>query len=373
MVAKNPFLCEKDHDIQFVVRNEGAYRGLSSLFPAASLSQIINIASICEKRKLYSSPYVYKVGYRGQQRLRSEVTQATKTLSKELGDSITYQTYQNYLNLACDFRIMRRLPGAYSLHSYGLPLVAVAKWKEWAFSSCLSENLSLVCYFIDRLLFEDGDYIVAVMELINDGVSGKASSILGCNMHDAVFSRLQERAKALEFDHSVRNFLLKKIDEYNKIKKISDRSFRRTELEYTVRRGWLQELGIVSNAFGGEIKFTERGKRLFEKLRKQRLDNSFFTDRIFSILSEVYDMRKLDLPSLISILEDSYKKLTNGHRTILETLVLVNAVLFSTVPFFVGERSVILSYLKRASLESRTRLVLQSGYRTKDYYVKLKF
>jgi len=371
MVVRNPFLCEKDHDIQFITRNEGAYRGLGSLFPAASLAQIAGIAIVCKEKRLYSSRYVYRDEYKDRRRLRSEVTQATKTLNQELGSHITHSTYQNYLNLECDLRIMRQMTGEYILHSYGIPLVATARLKNWTFSSEISKDTSLICYFIDRLLFEDGDYMKAILKLVNEGTSGKTSRQLGIEMHDMVFEQLKDRLNSQRLPYTIRNFIGKKIDEYEKTRRKSDRSLRRTELEYTVRRDWLRELQLLEMS-NEEVSFTEQGNKLFKNVVHQRMDNSFFTDKLFSVLAQVYGMRNVVSSRLTKILENAYKELTNGRSNIVETLVLVNTALFSQIPFFIGERAQVLDHLKKELSHSRTALILQSGYRTKDYYVKLK-
>ncbi len=367
MVVKNPFLSEKDTDKKFIARNENAYRGLSSLFPAANLRTLTQLTELCNKKQLPTRQRIYKTEESRRTKSFRPVTHAAIVLRKELGDNLTYKTYQNYLDLACDLRLIKRMPNEFILHSYGKPLVILSLIKNWSNQEMVND-LSWKCYFIDRLLFEDGDYVRVVLDLIHEGTSGHTSRELGVIMHEKVFLRLKEKLREKTLPYTIRNFAERKIAQYEQEKRKSKRSLRRTELEYTVRRDWLVELGLVEMN-KEEFSLTENGNYLYNLIKHEEFDTAFFTSKLFNILSEVYKFRKKSV-NVISLLEKMYDKITGRKNIIVETLVLINTAILASIPYYIGERDDILRKLKDAYQQGDTRLVLQSGYRTKDYYVK---
>jgi len=387
MVVKNPFLCERDSEIQFLVRNAGAYRGLSYLFPAASLENITKIAKIGSTTRLLL----------GQYRIKSEnkketggilVTQATKVLYREFDEKFTYKTCQNYLNLLTDFRILIKMANEYVIHPYSKPLVFLLGDKIKPEISPIFSSIAWRCYFIDRLLFEDGDYFRAILKLYSseyreedEEVENAKSREYGVILHKLVFQVLKDRLKRDKFSYNIKRSVEKKIKEFDDfrdvLQKIRERKaekelksfLRRTELEYTVRRDWLRELGLIESKNGEEL-LTITGQKLFDEIRDRPLNQNFFNEHIFHILSNVYEMKDRTSIDKIPILEETFDKFTVGRLNILETLVLINTVILSAMPNFIGDRQSILEELKDACQKSLTKLVVENGYRTQDYYIK---
>jgi hypothetical protein len=389
MVAKNPFLFERDHEARFLARNEGAYRGLANLFPAASLEKLTRFAHINSQKRLTMGRHVVQVQKTGRRAMRVFVSQAAKTLAEEVpGAAKSYAGYQRYLDLSCDMRLQHAMVGEYTLHSYGIPLSLLYGLRGWA-TKPLKDDIAWRAYFLDRLLFEDGDYIKGVLELASEGLDGKTSNRLGADMHEAVFSRLRSRQKDPRFPYVVRNLIKTKIEEYERPQSNDrrrrstskhtnhhpnedqepDEVGRRTELEFTVRRDWLVELGVMEPE-GDKYRLTGAGRRLAQALRTSELTPEFFTNGIFGVIKDALDLgekSRIPIPSL-----EKWFSLSSGGKQIVETLVMTNSAIFGELPTYVGERDDVLSQLLESVASGQTNLVVQSGYRTKDYYVKLR-
>jgi hypothetical protein len=50
--------------------------------------------------------------------------------------------------------------------------------------------------------------------------------------------------------------------------------------------------------------------------------------------------------------------------------VLINTIIFSEIPKFIGERNILLAELLDLAKSSNINLVVENGYRTRSYYVK---
>ena len=380
MVVKSPFLSEKDHETRFLVRNEGAYRGLGSLFPAASLLTLTRLAEINSRRRLMLARRVAQVTKKGNRVVRTFVTQATAVLKEELGPDTSHGTYQRYLDLSSDMRIQRAMATEYYVHSYGTPLTLLHRWRNWS-ELDPRQDIAWRVYFTDRLLFEDGDYIRAVLKMATNGFGASTSKELGETMHELVFRELEERMRRVPMPYATRNYIIEKTREYerarNKVKmlrengkeKEADLALRRTELEFTVRRDWMTELGFLGGPNGSFVP-TDEGRRLAECVERERLDVDFFTKRIFTAMADVFGLAIDPNRELLGIIEKAYNDLTRPGSGIAETMGVLNSALLDALPIMVAERDSALQKLVAAIEVSSTSLVLMSGYRTRDYFLK---
>ena len=148
---------------------------------------------------------------------------------------------------------------------------------------------------------------------------------------------------------------------------------RRTELEYTVRRDWLRELELIELHDGGSC-LTPAGQKLKECVDgRPNMKIDFFTGEIGQLLAGlVDDAHYKTATEAINVLEDLFLKLSRRPLRILQTLILVNTAIFSSVPTFYGERQAILEALRGAIQRGETRLTLQSAQRVRYYYVKAR-
>jgi len=371
----SPFLSEKDYEIKFLARNEGAYRGLSSLFPGITLKTLFITTKIANEKKFFLGGIrvaTNKRRYYGG----TTITHAAKTLHEELkkmGYSTTHKTCQNILNLCTDFRLLFKLSKEYKIHSYSYPML-------W-FSD--KDHLKFKCYFIDKLLFEDGDYFYAILKMhsekgiekLDDEYTGR-SNYYGKVLHEIVLDLLEKKINS-HFSHEVKFFLKTKIRDIKKqLDKIERNCInnkravpRRMELEYTVRRDWLYELGLLSN-IKGEIKLSTEGEKLFKNIENEVFDTNFFTKKSLSVLNKVYNFTDRRSADKTKLFEMYYDRLTKMKGNILETLVLINSIIFLELPNFYGDRDSLLSQLLELSKSAKISLVVENGYRTRDYYVK---
>lgn len=365
MVVKNPFLSEKDLDIHFQVRDASIYRGIQNLFPNASLKTITKIAKICNEKNLLLGSTRLMPNQMKQNKIErgKVVTKATYTLQNELDSTITLSSYQNFLNISCELRILKKMVNKYGIHPYGYPLLLFDKQSD---DINFDNNISWKCYFIDKLLFEDGDYFRTVLSMHEDGIDGESSKNLGIKMHDSVIDELKKRIKNQRISHVMSEYLREKIKKYEK-QKTKKEAWRRAELDYTVRREWIHELGLLND--NNKVNLSESGKKLIEKIRDVDLTLDFFTGKIFSILSNVFDLDRIQV-SLIEQLENTYPMVTKSNVRIIDTLILINSTILLNLPRFSGERIDYLQELKNKHLTGETHLVVESGYRTPDYYVK---
>ena len=75
----------------------------------------------------------------------------------------------------------------------------------------------------------------------------------------------------------------------------------------------------------------------------------------------------------LHILETTFNRLkSEANLKIIETLVLIDTAILLSMPRFIGDRNTLLKELQKSIIDSSTKLILQSGYRTKNYYVKAR-
>lgn len=370
MVVRSPFLSEKDIEKTYLMRNERIYNVLASLFPNATLEKITEVANVLNSKCLFTGPFTFteKVIKDKQKFIKSKVVTHAARILKENLIHDKFNTCQNYLNLAIDMRILRKMPTEYVFHSYGFPLSFLLKKIKKPYSKYISWK----CYFIDRLLFEDGDFIVKILELLNnkrEEINSLSPFEISKLIHDEIFQKLEKEKIKLPFHY--RKEIERKIDDYKRSHKDPKKTIRRTELDFTVRREWLKELGIIEVKKNG-LELSSIGEKLYKKISELPLNLDFFTEHIFSILAEVFELKEKKNTSIISILEKTFKTILSRNFSIVETLVLIDTAIYLNIPNFIGDRQSIFECLQEGVDKSLTKLVLQNGYMTKNYYVKLR-
>lgn len=367
MVVRNPFLSEKDSEKNFLIRNERVYNVLTGLFPAASLQIISDISKICKSKHLLVGPF--RVDRGDTKRAKTKIVdQAARILKENLEYELSYRACQRYLELMTSFRILRKMPTKYVFHSYGLPLSFLIS----AIKKPYPQHVAWKCYFIDRLLFEDGDFTVNMLRVYYESPSEikKLTTFeISKMVHDLIFERLRKRKR--EIPIMFREEIERKIRDYEKTHK-NKKKVRRTEVDYSVRRDWLKELGLIEMK-DKEVALTSDGSVLYEKIADMSLDSEFFNSKIFSILKEVFQMEDHSKEEKMTTLETTFNKIKSEAKLkIVETLALINTAILLNIPRFIGDREMLLKELQKAILNSSTKLILQSGYRTKNYYVKAR-
>lgn len=392
MVEGNLFLSDRDLTGQSSgyrsLRDIGEFRGLSSLFPSASLTLLTRITAFASTKRLPAGSYLLPQSYEPGRRAKGKgggttVTIAARVLSENFTEEgKTIKTWQRHLDLACDMRLLKPMPQQYVVHSYGRPLAFLAR--ESPEDVVRSDNWR--AYFIDRLLYEDADWLQAALSLLSEVKEPIGSRELGQRMHEQVMDRI--RQKTLPGGTTPRwakrrlEDILRKMDEHHSPRHTVPRRAgtrrddaddipRRTELEFTVRRDWLVELGLVEME-DGMFRLTHTGQELKHNIGDRadlRLD--FFTTQMAQLLASLVPDAQWKQPSeAIPILERLFVELTREPIRIIETLVLMNTAFFVNIPVFYGERQDILDALRQATKAGQTPLVLQSGQRTRDFYVK---
>ena len=367
MVVRNLFLSEKDSEKNFLMRNERVYNVLTGLFPAVSLQIITDISEICKSKHLLVGPFRVVRGETKRAKPKI-VDQAARILKENMEYELSYRAYQRYLELMTSFRILRKMPTEYVFHSYGLPLSFLIS----AIKRPYPQHVSWRCYFIDRLLFEDADFIVNMLKVYYESPSEiKKLTIFGISkmIHDMIFEQLGKRKR--EIPIMFREEIERKMRDHEKTHKNKEK-VRRTEVDYSVRRDWLKELGLIEMK-DKEVALTPTGSVLYEKIADMSLNLDFFDSKIFSVLKEVFQMEDLSKEEKIPILETTFNKIKSEAKLkIVETLVLINTAILLNIPRFIGDREMLLKELQKSVMNSSTKLILQSGYRTKNYYVKAR-
>ena len=87
-------------------------------------------------------------------------------------------------------------------------------------------------------------------------------------------------------------------------------------------------------------------------------------------MNKVYNFTDRRSADKTKLFEMYYDRLTKMKGNILETLVLINSIIFLELPNFYGDRDSLLSQLLELSKSAKISLVVENGYRTRDYYVK---
>lgn len=400
MVEKNPFLVEipiGSTSRYLQLRDNGYFRGLFYLFPGASLRLLTKVVWIAATTRLpvgkYRIPQLKPRGTPGENTL---VSRAVLVLSEKLSEEKkSLRTWQNYLNLACDLRLLIRMPQYYRIHPYGQPLAHITK--NMLDQIVGSENWQL--YFLDRLLYEDASWILAILSILSINKDTNSSKTNGLLIHERIIDQIQKTLTGTQVSRWAINQLneIQKliIDNHLKIQssKSRRRSYhsrrytaietpfkfnleeenipRRTELEFTVRRDWLIELGLAQ--MDAEVVcLTPKGERLKQYFHDEpNLSIEFFTKQmsiVFKMLNQDIYIKKP--AESITVLEDLFNELNPGPLRIIQTLILINTAIFSNWPTYYGERNDILEALIEASKTGQTNLTLQSAQRVRYYYVK---
>ena len=404
MEEKNPFLVEPPvggTSKYMLLRDTGAFRGLVSLFPAANLHLLTKIVSMAATSRLPTGVYRIppsKESYRRDQRRESITSRAVLALSRSYPEEEKpLRTWQNHLDLACDMRILMRTPQQYVVHPYGQPLAFLARGAP----ECIAGNQNWQAFFIDRLLYEDGSWIQAVLSVIATNYGLRSSKIVGLRMHEKNIDKIQEilesasvtRWAAMQLREIQRDIIRAhsstewssphKASRHSKLPMQIKTPFefdieekqipRRTELEYTVRRDWLIELGLIQMQ-GDVFRLTPAGEKLKEYIDSvSNMKIDFFTRQIGHVLAALIQCAQFKKPAeAISVLEDLFVRLTQSPLRITQTLILINTAIFSSLPIFYGERQDILEALCDAIKNNKTKLTLQSAQRVRYYYVKAR-
>lgn len=366
LLPVDTFISEKDSGDNFLARTVGLLRSLGHLFPKASLSTLSLIA--CTISEIRPPTGRYRVRKSSTKKIRGGTPMdiATRLIIKRI-PGISNSTCQNHIDLLCDMRIVSKGVGEYGLHSYGKPLVLALSEKTG--STTYTGSLAWRCYFLDRLLYEDGDSLIAVLSMHDKGIGDLKSIDLGLGMRRFVLERVKRRLSQKNIPESLRHYLATKLVRYDKAK-TKLHTFRRTELEYTVRREWLVEMGLLHNKESDYVPTTE-GRVLLRRIKNVELDQQFFNNSIFSMFSDVFDLKVLPSLDIEDLLEDVFTFISRKMKTdILETMVLINTAILRQIPRFVGDRARILDELRESDVRGSTALTLESGYRTPCYFVK---
>lgn len=384
MVEKSPFLFDVQRDLtespkDFSLRDASELRGLAPLFPNASLKWLSRLVAFAATNKLPAGQYRFPVS-KGMKGGGKSVSIATRILSEAFPNADKkIDTWQLFLNLACDMRLLRRMPQQYVVHSYGRPLAYIFDaWGDGAI-----ESVNWRAFFLDRLLYEDGVWFKTVLSLLLETENlGKSAYSLGKDMRIQVFDRIGEKLRSGKTPRWAVSLLQDRIGKIpvrpaarrlteQRRKKTDDVAKRRTELEFVARRDWLIELGLAQ-VDDGMVRLTTSGQQLADYIGNSfdlRLD--FFTGQITRVLASIIpNVQRKQPVDVLETLESTFMKLTKEPMRIIETAVLINTVIFASLPVVYGERQDILNALHQASKAGYTTLVLQSGQRIKDFYVK---
>lgn len=399
MVEKNPFLSDNYQDSTrsskyWMLRDAGHFRGLSNLFPAANLGLITKIAVLASKRRLPAGSYriPQEKGSKGGSKIASI---AVRVLSEDFPEEDkSLKTWQNYLDLATDMRILKQMPQQYVVHSYGQPLVHMAGTSP----DGLIGTDNWRAYFIDRLLYEDGIWLQAILSILLQREKVENSKRLGLRMHEMIIDNIQQmimdkttpRRIRVELEKIRNDIIIAHLKAQlskqaaSRIRCIpgfietpfhfdinNDHIPRRTELEFVVRRDWLQELGLIKKD-NNEFSLMKAGEQLSKAISNNiQLNMDFFTTGMARILALLISNSHWKQPDdVINILEKLFLQLTREPLRIIETFVLINTAFFTNIPTFYGERQDILNALRKAVKNKQTSLVIQSAQRSRDFYVK---
>lgn len=389
MVEKSPFLVDAQQSLigspnNFSLRDAGEFRGLAPLFPKASLKLLSKLVAFVTSNKLpagqYRLPASKRTRSKGTRGGGKVVSLATRILSEMFPDEKKeINTWQLFLDLACDMRLLRRMPQQYVVHSYGRPLAFL--FGEWGDGAIESSNWR--AFFIDRLLYEDGVWVNVVLSLLaKTNSSDRSAYSLGKDMRNQVFDRIGERLSSEGTPRWAANLLQDKIGKTpvrpaarrlieQRRKKVDDVAKRRIELEFVARRDWLIELGLA-RVDDGVVCLTTSGQQLADHIGDPfDLGIGYFTDNIVRVLTLIVpDVQRKQPVDVLETLESTFMRLTKEPVRIVETAVLINTVIFASLPVVYGERQDILDALQQASRAGQTALVLQSGQRINNFYVK---
>ncbi len=365
MVVKSPFLSEKDRGLSFVARNEGLYRSLSSLFPGVSLQMLSKVASLVASRALRAGKRYVAEPSSTKPGRSHPVSHAALTLSRELGEGVPIKTWQNYLEIARDMRLVRKLSAIFTVHTYGYPLVDLAKLPGSEETIRYLER----AFYMDRILFEDLQPILSVLEITKECGGELSLFQCGLRMREGILDRLVDAENRTQDPH-LRDYIRgKKREASETLRKASEKEFakRRTELEFHVRREWLLYLKLVENQ-DGEWSVSD-GSRHVLKLRDRFVGQEFFETRVYGVIHEAIGQIK-PTEDLTMSFEELFHLIAQGRRRIVETYEF--ATLFAMLALLRQplERSDVLRILRQRIDTGETGLILQSGYRTQDYYLK---
>jgi hypothetical protein len=380
MVEKNLFLADIHSgelyasSSDYALRDEGEFRGLSPLFPGASLELLTSLALFVSSNRLpagsYRAPSTKGSGG------GSIIPIASRVLHEAMANSSkSERTWQLYLDLACDLRIIKRLPQQYVIHPYGRPLIYLAKDAGDFINSCKWQ-----AYFLDRLLYEDGEWLLSILSLLSVPENKTLSSLeLGRKLRKTVLDTLTAKLLTGNTPRWAARILEEKLARRAPQRPAQIRASRsgdpdtelaerRIELEFTTRRDWLITLGLVRSANGGCC-VTEAGQVIRDLVTYQSgLKLNFFTNEIIGLLSKIIPHPRREMPAQsLGVLETLFIQMTHDPMRIIETSTLVSTALFASIPVLYGERIEIYEALKQASQNGFTNLRFQSGQRTKDF------
>lgn len=384
MVGKSPFLFDVQRDLtespkDFSLRDAGEFRGLAPLFPNASLKWLSRLVALVASNKLPAGQYRLPAS-KGTKGGGKSVSIATRILSETFPDANKQiSTWQLFLDLACDMRLLRRMPQQYVVHSYGRPLAYL--FDELGDGAIESSNWRT--FFLDRLLYEDGVWIQTVLSLLAETNSLDQSAYsLGKDMRKQVFDRIGEKLYSGKTPRWAANLLQDRIGKTpirpaarrlteQRRRKTDDVAKRRIELEFVTRRDWLIELGLA-HVEDSMVRLTTSGQQLADYIGAPfDLGLDFFTGKIARVLTSIVpDVQWKQPVDALEILESTFMRLTKEPIRIVETAVLINTVIFASLPVVYGERQDVLNILDQASRAGQTALVLQSGQRIRNFYVK---
>src|SRR5438552_13025906 len=113
MVARSPFLSERDSEISFLVRNEGLFRSLSSLSPGLSLSAFTQMAHYLGNRGLPTGKVHVRELSTTKPGRPQTVSHAALSLFRDLGLDISVRNWEVHLNVASDLRLIQRAAALY--------------------------------------------------------------------------------------------------------------------------------------------------------------------------------------------------------------------------------------------------------------------
>ena len=195
MVGKSPFLVDAYADLteapkDFALRDAGEFRGLAPLFPNASLKWLSRLVGFIASNKLPTGQYRLPAS-KGTKGGGKSVSIATRILYDKFPEANKgLNTWQLFLDLACDMRLLRRMPQQYVAHSYGRPLAYLLDER----GDSAIESINWRAFFLDRLLYEDGVWISTVLSLLSETNNlGRPPYGLGKDMRNKVFDRIREK------------------------------------------------------------------------------------------------------------------------------------------------------------------------------------
>jgi len=239
LILVDTFIAESDTAVHHLARNAGVLRSLRNIFPNAELETVSRIASIVWNKRPPTGTYTTTKIADRQARGGTRLSIAARILGKEMNHAYSDKTLQNYLNLLCNMRIAISV-NEYILHSYGKPLVL--KLLEPGSQSYSANTTVSRFYYLDRLLYEDGDNVRVILSLCERGLSKMPSKNIGLLMRKTALETAIKRLRQLSVPKPIADYVRHRADDV-----LSDRgkprTFRRPELEYTVRREWLRALG----------------------------------------------------------------------------------------------------------------------------------